>query len=432
MVKKYFKLFLLFILLGLFLAFAKRTSIIFVLIITSIYFVITLIDHVLKRSTITIPEKNRYNAKYISYLLSFILFITCFFINKDALSLKSNLYESLSLFIVNLLITYPINPKHYTNIDDTYNISSTNRIISETIPTEEEIETLNKMGIRIIIFNKKNLPKKLSSYFKEASISDIKKNKNHNLYLQEPIREINKYLNGSTIYTNDFYYTINNVKDSRGIVDNLILTIKINDIASYSLSLILLVTLLYGFPQIFNNYLLLLIVLVFKFLNTYFLPNIAYDYDIYNRRPRPLEDKIFTKQEIMFNIFEIIAILICISTIFMATLSSGATVFSAASICLNIYFYCLLFIILIHYSESLTIINVFKIFKNIFAIIMLLLLIVLTIVIYKVPLINIQSIGWNNYYSSIILAIICTIWFDITKIARYLKNRKKEEYVKNN
>ena len=116
----------------------------------------------------------------------------------------------------------------------------------------------------------------------------------------------------------------------------------------------------------------------------------------------------------------------------MAALSKGAMFIGATSICLIIYLLSFAVIYLIHYSESLAIINFFKILKNLYSIIIIVLLLIVTIVIKYIPFIEVQAIGWNNYRSSLLLAIICTIWYDLTKIARYFKKRKKDRYVETN
>ncbi len=433
MVNKYFKLFLLFILLGMTIAFQEQ-NLFFVLIITIIYFLITLLNKIINKNKkeTTIPETKYHKTKYIAIALSIVVFVINFFLYRNTLPIKENITLSLIMFIINLLITYPINPSIFTNKDNIYNLSCTKTIISETIPSLADLIFLNNMGIDLIIFNKKALPKHLSIYFKEVSTTNIKKNKG-NLYITKYIKEdIKKLTTEDSIFTKDLTDTLYTIKESRGIVDNLIRAIKINDIISYSLSFLIIVPLLYGFPYLFNNNLLLLLAIIISIINNYLLPKVSYDYDIYRRLPRSKKDSIFTKQEILFDIFSIIAIVICISTIYMATVSKGAALFGASSICLNIFFLLYLMLILIHYSESLAIINMFKIFTNIYFFIIVLLLILLTILIKNIPLIDIKSIGFINYRTTIILAIICTVWYDLTKIARYLKNRKKEHYVETN
>ena len=435
MVKKYLKLILLFILLGMTLAFSRRSNIIFTLIITAIYFIAVILNKLVHRNKneITIPEIHTLNTKYLSIVLSILVFIISMITYRNVLPLKENIYESLIILIINLLITYPIRPNIFSKELDIYDISCTKTIVSEQIPSLADIVFLNNMGINLIIFNKRSVPKKISMYFEKVIPSKIKNHKDENLYITEYKKEdVNKALKTNTLYAEDVTESLLLVKKSRGLVDNLIRAIKMNDIMSYSLSLLIIIPLLYGFPQLFNNRLLLVLFLIINIICNFLISKTTFDYDVYTRKPRSLKDKIFTKQEVLFNIFSILAIFICVSTIYMAALSKGATFIGATSICLIIYLLSFAVIYLIHYSESLAIINFFKILKNLYSIIIIALVLILTIVIKYIPFIEVQAIGWNNYRSSLLLAIICTIWYDLTKIARYFKKRKKDRYVETN
>ena len=429
MLKKYLRMILLFILFGLTLAFSNKTNIIYMLIITGSYFLITIIYTLIKlnRFSLIIPEKNQPRTKLLSIILSLIIMIIFFIINRSSLSLTNNIVESLSIFIINIILTYPINPIKYTNEDNVYKTSCTNTILTETIPTPEELTTLKKLGITIIIFNKKELPETISSSFKEVSIKSINTRlKKYNLHIKEfTKKDINKINNLSTyLYTKKITDTIAYICKSRGEVDNLVRTIKINDIISYSLSLLLIVPIIFGFPPLFEKNLLLAIVLLKQFLNIYLIPNMERDYDVLRRKPRIIEDKIFTGQEIMFNILSIIAIVLGSSIIYMSTLTAGSSQQLSMSLVLNIYLYSYIFIILINLSESLTIINIFKSLKDLCTLTIILLLIIISLIMWYLPLLGISRLNFLNYRSCIIIALIITIWFDITKIARYFRRKK--------
>ena len=106
MLKKYFHLILLFILFGLTLAFASKTTIIYMLIIAGSYFIITILYRLIKlnRFALMIPENNQPKTKYISIALSLFIMIIFFIVNKSSLSMINNIVESLSLFLINDLI----------------------------------------------------------------------------------------------------------------------------------------------------------------------------------------------------------------------------------------------------------------------------------------------------------------------------------------
>ena len=148
------------------------------------------------------------------------------------------------------------------------------------------------------------------------------------------------------------------------------------------------------------------------------------DYDVLRRKPRIIEDKIFTGQEIMFNILSIIAIILGSSIIYMSTLTAGSSQQLSMSLVLNIYLYSYIFIILINLSESLTIINIFKSLKDLCTLTIILLLIIISLIMWYLPLLGISRLNFLNYRSCIIIALIITIWFDITKIARYFRRKK--------
>jgi magnesium-transporting ATPase (P-type) len=193
---------------------------------------------------------------------------------------------------------------------------------------------------------------------------------------------------------------------------------------SYSLSILLIVPVIFGFPLLFEKNLLLAIVLLKQFLNIYLIPNMERDYDVLRRRPRTIEDKIFTGQEIIFNILSIIAIVIGASVIYMSTLTVGANQNLSMSLVLNIYLYSYIFIILVNLSESLTIINIFKSLKDLCTLTIILLLIAASFAVWYLPLLSVSKLNLMNYRSCIIVALITTIWFDITKIARYFRRKK--------
>lgn len=431
MFKKYLKVYLLFNLLGLTLAFHSKKDIIFILIITAIYFLTTLIYRLINKNKyeVTIPRNNQSIAINISIIMSLVVFIISFIYNRASLPLKINLIESFYLFIINILLTYPINPTKYTTDKDIYNISCTRTIISEEIPSIQELSILKDAGINIILFNKKELPSNISKSFKEIDIKDLDyKQKKNNLHIKTfTKKDINKNNNHSTyLYVEkDLTKNINNIFRCRGIIDNLIRTININAILSYSLSALIIIPLILGFPQIFNNNLIIITCLLFHVLNTYLIPHIESDYDVIRRQPRNLNDKLFTPQELVLIVLEIIGIIIGVSLIYMSTLTAESTYKLASTIAFNIYLFCYLFIILIHLSESLTIINLFKIFRNIYSLLTILIIILFTILIWYIPNLELKLLGIINYRSTIIMAIIATIWFDITKLARYLKTRKK-------
>ena len=429
MLKIYFRLILLFILFGLTLAFSTKTNIIYTLIILGSYFLITIIYDLLKlnRFTLKIPEKNQINTKYISLILSIIIMILFFIINRQSLSIKENIFESLSFFLINLMLTYPINPVKYTIEDNVYNTSCTNTILTEAFPTKEELTTLKKMGINVVVFSKKNIPDDLASSFKDVSIKSINTRlKQYNLHIKEfTKKEINSInISPTYFYTkNNISEAINSIGKSRGYVDNLVRTIKINDIISFSLSLLLIAPVLFGFPSLFKKNIILAIILLKQFLNIYLIPNMERDYDVLRRKPLPLDSKILTAQEIVFNILSILAITIGSSIIYMSTLTSGASNELSLSLALNIYLYSYIFLIIVNTSESLSIINLFKAIKDLCSLTIILLIIGFSIAIWYLPTLEIPKLNFINYRSCIIVALIITIWFDITKIARSLKRK---------
>ena len=158
---------------------------------------------------------------------------------------------------------------------------------------------------------------------------------------------------------------------------------------------------------------------------------LPYDKDVETRLPKPL-NMFIEKQEILFILIEILALVFGICIVYMYLLLINGAMRILNTIFITIFIYCNIFTTLVHFSESPLYKNIIKAIINIRFIIYLLISILFTIMINYVYIFNTIKMGLKNYSSSIIVAFICSISYELIKLARYTTVKGVKKNVKNN
>ena len=361
------------------------------------------------------------------YILSIIAFIIIFIIGiiSEGFSLKT-IIDAISF----LIITLPLSLNHLYNIcfENDKHIEYTKTIVTNKFYSIKDIKKLNKAGINVIILSSKKTDLKLKTITeKEIPTSKLNKNliiKTTNLNIIE--------------HNEDFYYdfseenTINLLTLSRGKHDNFIRTIKFN----ITTNIILIVPYIFfhiiGFPITYKLSFALSYKLIMILISNYLYPKLPYDTDIMDRSVKPKEILI-GKQELSLSIIQSFLVIFALTIPYMYLLASGATIELVNTIFLIGFTYSLLFITIINLSEKLFILNLIQCFKSIKLTMMIITTILMSLFIYFIPLFNTKPISLQNYISTILIVLIFTLIFDITKFARYTTTkRSKKNGNKNN
>lgn len=361
-------------------------------------------------------------------LIPFILIINKLLNNYDLLN---NILNTISL----ILLVLPIS---INNLYNTYITNEEQNLYTKTIITTKEIskkllQKINKAHINVVIITKKETKLNLPIINEEdLTIKTLRKNIiiNSNKH-KNIISKYNKKLN--FIYTEEVEETYNDIMNSRGVCDNYIRTIKYNIIINSSLLLTMFfVNYIMLFPFPYTLSLTLLIKLILLTTSHYIYKKLPYDTDINTRTIRN-ENTFIYKQEKFLMIFQTVLIMIGLSLPYMYFLALGTTFTFANTVMFITFIFTNLFLTLVNLSEEFTIKNIIKIVKSIPLIIYTLVLTIISITIYYLPVFQTEHIGIRNIIASIVVAMIFTIIYDITKFARYTttKGTIKHEH-KNN
>ena len=360
-------------------------------------------------------------------IISFIILIASLICNKliNNYSLLNNILSSLTMFVLTLPIS--IFNLFNTYFKDEKEYCYTKTIVTTDIPSKKILNKYKKSHINLVIVTNKDTNLNLPVLEpKEISIKNIHKNI---IIKSKSYKNILKKYQEKTIalYSDDLNNTYKDIIKSRGVCDNYFRAIKYNLITYISLV----------FSIIFVNYVMQLpftytlsLALLSKLLTTYFslttYKKMKYDNDIETRKVR--ESNIYLyKEEKLLILFQTIPIIIAISLIYTYLMASGASQqFINTTFYLMIIFSNIMLTI-VNISESITFINILKIFKDIYIIIYIITLAIISILIYYLDIFQTKQITYSNVLACLIISIIFTISFDIIKLARYtsMKGTKK-------
>ncbi len=307
--------------------------------------------------------------------------------------------------------------------------------------------------IKTIITNKFDL--KLMKKFRAAGINIIYLNKEPNEYFKNIIEEddiskkyllktiqikssnikiIDKLINKENTIkeTKDLNKIYNLIEKSRGTHDNYIRTIKYLITTYLPLLLSYIFLTIMNFPITMNILLISILKLLTLLISRYVYKTLPYDKDLMERKVK--NKNIFMgKQEIMLMILECFIIFFCLTIPYMYTLAQGGSRELANTIFLIIFIYSNIFVTYSNLSETIFIINITKIFKNLKLFIYTLVGILLTLFFNFIPYFKTRNIYLHNYISCVLFALLSILFIEITKLARYTTTKgKKKNDTKNN
>ena len=218
---------------------------------------------------------------------------------------------------------------------------------------------------------------------------------------------------------------------NRSYYENLVRCKKLHIISSFLIPFVIVFIFISQLPNPLNITNLLLIHFLLAVTNIFLAIYLPSEDDIMLRKPRQKKDILFSKEEKLFinvNIFSTLAA-ITIPYMFILYASTNQNIAMYVFMCsvvltnlLNIAY---------HLNDSPSLKNLGRLLYNkIYLLIILISSISLIIIHYKYDQYNIfQPI---NYIKLFIIIFISIGWEDIIKLARFLKNRKKNKNVKNN
>ena len=292
------------------------------------------------------------------------------------------------------------------------------------------MEEINKLKIEedILytkeIFIKKNIviPENLKKDFLKAGIT-IKNNTQSN-------KNINT-IKSIEIPRNDSYFKqeleslYRQIKINRNRYENLIRSKKYKIVSSFIIPFIIVFIYIFNLP----NPITILVVLFTYFLYTItnvflsiFLPS---EKDIMKRKPRIKGENLYSKEEKLFIIVNIICNIIAITIPYMSIIYNTNNPIIASYTLMITIIIANIVNIAYHIDDNLTIINLLTSFNSIIYITIIITSIAITVNINKIYYIyHIYPIV--NYLKIVIISLFAIAWEDIIKIARYLHSKKGE------
>ena len=360
-------------------------------------------------------------------IVSFIIFITSLICNKliNNYSLLNNILSSLTMFVLTLPIS--IFNLFNTYFKDEKEYCYTKTIVTTDIPSKKILNKYKKSHINLVIVTDKetdlNLPVIQQS---EITIKNIHKSL---IIKSKSYKNILKKYQEKTIalYSNDLNNIYKEIIKSRGVCDNYFRAIKYNLITYSSLIIsIIFVNLIMQFPFTYILSLALLIKLLTSIFSLTTYKNMKYDNDIETRMVRDKNIYLY-KEEIILMIFQIVPIIIAISLIYTFLLASSASQEFANTTFYLITIFSNIFLTLVNMSESITLINIFKAFKDIYILTYIISLSIISVLIYYINIFVTKQITYRNVLACLLISAVFTICFDIIKLARYtsMKGTKK-------
>ncbi len=356
--------------------------------------------------------------------------------NKEKTSIKNSSLIMIILSIITIfIIEINICDKIYLLLLFFYYIS---------LKLKLDIKDNNKYLRTIVIKKVLNDPTKYIKDFYKSSINIILVSKNKYKYFKSKEEITNKdiynnisipnfniikpYILDTTLVLEDdtnIKETYNNIKDSRGKIDNLLRANKIKNILFISLLLTIILLHIFDFKTSFSlDYLTITIILcmIVSYLSLLF----PYDSDIMKRKPLYKNNQLTSKEDIFFNIISIVSISIGSTLIYMYLIANQIEVTDAMPYLYTSILLSNLFTIIYLYSERISILNFILSFKC------LVMLIIYLFYIFYIYIYLTKPIIWINILIIVIINIIIIYWQDMIKLFRYLTIRKSDKNAKNN
>lgn len=182
-----------------------------------------------------------------------------------------------------------------------------------------------------------------------------------------------------------------------------------------------------GFPVTYNILLIVLLKLFTFYTSNYLYKKLPYDTDIMERKPININN-LFSKQELIFVIFESLFIFFVLNLPFMYIQAEGGSVSFSNTLYYIIFIYTNLFITFSNISDSNIIKNFIKSIKIYHLVIFTIICILITLLFNYTTIFTTRNIYLKNYISTIILSIIAISLNELIKLARFtsMKGSKKK------
>lgn len=381
--------------------------------------------------------------KFLCYIFSFILFFITLFIQFQVYGLSVSNKEAFIYLLYAFSISFLAMP---FIIDILYFKTSFKedklcyiQLVITNLFDEVMIKKLNKSGIQVIVLNKKVdgknrkiiLPiieeKDLLLLSKEELLQNrIVKTDNLQILNEKVDKAITCY------WWDDLGKLYNEIRESRGIYDNYIRSVK------YVMTIILSLLFSYfclhimGFPNLISIFFLVLVKVWLLCASLFIYNKMPYDTDIMERLPMNRK-VLFTKQDILFLFIQSFIILFVMDIPYMFVLAEGGTKEFANTLFYIIFIYVNLFITFSYVSEANLFKNMIKGVKNKRLLLFTICCILITISLLFCAIFGTNNIGLLNYGSCVVFGLIGASFNELVKFARYrtLKGKKKNA-IKNN
>jgi hypothetical protein len=370
--------------------------------------------------TITnIKEERFINVrKYIIllYVISIIVFVILFLVDNDIMT-KDKIINSLTISL--MLIPFTLQNINNLKIDE--NISRIKTIITNKI-NDHQLRKFKQSHIKVVLISKENKLGLKETKIEEISAKTLKKTTFIN---SNDIDVLDEYINKTTLKkTSNLNKIYDEIIENRLKEDNYLKSIKFILLVYVPL---LLSTILFKVYSITSPITLLLVVMIkyLSIITTRFIINKNRDdHDIKYNKPKPLK-KYLTVQEKFLIVLQTLVSYAFLITPYLYLLLIGGPEKTINTIYLVIYFYIMIFSLVTTITDKPIIKNILN--KKV--LIMTILIIIITILINYINVFENEPITIRNYIPCIIIAFVSTLFFEYTKLARYLtmKRRQKNE-----
>ncbi len=370
--------------------------------------------------TITnIKEERFINVrKYIIllYVISIIVFVILFLVDNDIMT-KDKIINSLTISL--MLIPFTLQNINNLKIDE--NISRIKTIITNKI-NDNQLRKFKQSHIKVVLISKENKLGLKETKIEEISAKTLKKTTFIN---SNDIDVLDEYINKTTLKkTSNLNKIYDEIIENRLKEDNYLKSIKFILLVYVPL---LLSTILFKVYSITSPITLLLVVMIkyLSIITTRFIINKNRDdHDIKYNKPKPLK-KYLTVQEKFLIVLQTLVSYAFLITPYLYLLLIGGPEKTINTIYLVIYFYIMIFSLVTTITDKPIIKNILN--KKV--LIMTILIIIITILINYINVFENEPITIRNYIPCIIIAFVSTLFFEYTKLARYLtmKRRQKNE-----
>lgn len=402
------------------------TELITTIIALVIIIALIIINIIIKRKN---PNKNPLNRKIKKIklallILGLILFaFSSYFcyrnLNTFTMSnndiIKTCLLEGLTTFILVLPLSID---SLYEHLFKEEKISHTKFIIAKEY-NKEYLRKLNAAGIYVYFETSKKVK---NNYL---SLAEAKNFPQGNYYINpEDSKHLkNEYLLRSSKSLAEIYDLI---LDERGKHDNYIRAFEFNILLYVPIIVSLIIFYIQGFPICIDIFMVSLLKLGTFIVSHHIFPSSPYDVDLMTRHPKKYTD-LLGEQEWIMIILESFCLCFVITIPYMFLLSEGTTVSFAGTMLISTYLFTIIFLLFSTFSSKMLIKNIIPTLKYRPTRFLIILIILLTIAVNYIPYNLLDNIGLQNYFASIIIALIAVFFPEFTKIARYftMKGRKK-------